>query len=219
VLFRSPATKARIIAQMAENRARAGYKDYSHAVIAKFASDPSLNGKSIPEAAKIVRGSDSLEDQVELILDIETRSGASAVYHGMHEDDLTRFMKHPLTMVASDGGPRRLGEDMPHPRSYGNNARVLARYVREQKILTIEEAVRKMASLPAQTFQLKDRGVIRPGGFADLVLFDPELVNDPSSFPDPHHYAEGFSHVIVNGGVVIRDGKLTDTRSGGPLRR
>jgi N-acyl-D-amino-acid deacylase len=214
-----PAMKARIIAQMAENRARAGYKDYSHAVIAKFASDPSLNGKSIPEAAKIVRGSDSLEDQVELILDIETRSGASAVYHGMHEDDLTRFMKHPLTMVASDGGPRRLGEDMPHPRSYGNDARVLARYVREQKILTIEEAVRKMASLPAQTFQLKDRGVIRPGGFADLVIFDPELVNDPSSFPDPHHYAEGFSHVIVNGGVVIRDGKLTDTRSGGPLRR
>ena len=214
-----PATKARIIAQMAENRARAGYKDYSHAVIAKFASDPSLNGKSIPEAAKIVRGSDSLEDQVELILDIETRSGASAVYHGMNEDDLTRFMKHPLTMVASDGGPRRLGEDMPHPRSYGNNARVLARYVREQKILTLEEAVRKMASLPAETFQLKDRGVIRPGGFADLVIFDPELVNDPSKFPEPHHYAEGFSHVIVNGGVVIREGKLTDTRSGGPLRK
>ncbi len=204
---------------MAENRARSGYKDYTHAVIAKFASDPSLNGKSIPEAARMVRGNDSVEDQVELILDIETRSGASAIYHGMNEEDLVRFMKHPQTMVASDGNPRNLGEDMPHPRSYGNNARVLARYVREQKILTLEEAVRKMTSLPAETFRLKDRGVIRTGAFADLVIFDPETVNDSSDFPDPHHYAEGFSHVIVNGGVVIRDGKLTGVRSGGPLRR
>ncbi len=214
-----PETKANIIATMAKNRARLGHKDYAYAVIARFASDPSLNGKSIPEAAKIVRGSDSLEDQVELILDIESRSGASAVYHGMNEEDLVRFMKHPLTMVASDGGPRVLGEDMPHPRSYGNNARVLARYVREQKILTLEEAVRKMTSLPAETFRLKDRGVIRPGAWADLVIFDPETVNDPSDFSDPHHYAEGFSEVIVNGGVVIRDGTLTDVRSGGPLRK
>lgn len=214
-----PETKASIMAKMAENRARLGHKDYAYAVIAKFASNPSLNGKTIPEAAKIVRGSDSLEDQVELILDIETQSGASAVYHGMNEEDLIRFMKHPLTMVASDGNPRKLGEDMPHPRSYGNNARVLARYVRDQKILTIEEAVRKMTSLPAETFQLQDRGVVRAGAFADLVIFDPDAVNDPSDFPDPHHYAKGFRHVIVKGGVVIRDGKLTEVRSGGPLRK
>ena len=214
-----PETKASIIAAMAMIRERAGYQDYAHAVIAKVASDPSLNGKSIPEAAKIVRGNDSLADQVELILDIETRSGASAIYHGMNEADLVRFMKHPMTMVASDGNPRKLGEDMPHPRSYGNNARVLAQYVREQKVLTIEEAIRKMTSLPAETFQLKDRGVIRLGAFADLVIFDPETVNDPSTFSDPHHYAEGFHDVIVNGGVVIRDGKLTSVRSGGPLRK
>lgn len=214
-----PVTKANIIATMAENRARLGHKDYAYAVIARFASNPSLNGKSIPEAAKIVRGSDSLEDQVELILDIESRSGASAVYHGMNEEDLVRFMKHPLTMVASDGGPRVLGEDMPHPRSYGNNARVLARYGREQKVLTLEEAVRKMTSLPAETFRLKDRGVIRPGAWADLVIFDPETVNAPSDFSDPHHYAEGFVEVIVNGVPVIRDGTLTDARPGGPVRK
>ncbi len=214
-----PKQKTDIIAQMAETRERQGRKDYSHAVIARFAKDRTLNGKSVPEAAKILRGNDTLADQIELILDIEARGGASAVFHGMNEDDLQAFMRHPFTMTASDGGPRRLGEDVPHPRSYGNNARVLGRYVRELKLLSIEEAVRRMTSLPARTFHLKDRGQIKPGAFADIVIFDPAKVGDPATFSDPHHYAEGFSDVILNGGVVIRDGQLTDVRSGGPLRR
>lgn len=213
-----PEKKAAIIAQMNEARERQGRKDYAYAVVARFKADPRLNGKSIPEAAKIVRGSDSLADQIELVLDIEARGGGSAVYHGMNEPDLRDFMRHPLTMIASDGGPRRLGEDVPHPRSYGNNARVLGRYVRDEKILPVEDAIRKMTSLPATTFQLKDRGFIKAGAFADLVIFDPAKVNDPSTYDDPHHYAEGFTDVIVNGGVVIRDGALTDVRSGGPLR-
>lgn len=213
-----PKQKAEILAKMAESRQRQGRKDYSYAVIARFKADPTLNGKSIAEAAKVVRGSDSLDDQIELVLDIEARGGASAIFHGMEEKDVQTFMKHPLTMIASDGGPRRLGEDVPHPRSYGDNARVLGRYVRELKLLTLEEAVRRMTSLPAQTFHLKDRGMIKAGAFADIVIFDPAQVNDPSTFNDPHHYAEGFSHVIVNGGVVIRDGQLTEVRSGGPLR-
>jgi len=136
----------------------------------------------------------------------------------MSEDDLQAFLNHPLTMFASDGGPRKPGEDMPHPRSYGNDARVLCRYVRELKFLTLEEAIRRMTSLPAQIFRLKDRGVLKAGAFADIVIFDPEKVNDPSAFDDPHHYAEGFSDVIVNGTLVIRDGVLTDARPGGPLR-
>ena len=214
-----PKAKADIIAKMNSARERAGRDDYTYAVIAKFAADPSLNGKSIPQVAKMLRGSDRLEDQIEVILDIESRGGASAVFHGMREDDLVRFMQHPLTMVASDGGPRVLGQDVPHPRSYGNNARVLARYVREQKVLTLEEAVRKMTSLPAQTFELKDRGLIKAGTFADLVIFDPAKVADPSTYNDPHHYAEGFLHVIVNGKLELRDGLVTGTRSGGPLRR
>lgn len=213
-----PAQKAAIVAEMNDSRERQGRKDYGYAVIARFKADPRLNGKSIPEAAKIVRGSDSLADQIELIFDIETRGGGSAIYHGMNEADLRAFMSHPLTMIASDGGPRRLGEDVPHPRSYGNNARVLGRYVRDEKLLKLEDAIRKMTSLPAGTFQLKDRGVIKAGAFADVVIFDPAKVNDPSAFDDPHHYAEGFTDVIVNGGVVIRDGVLTEVRSGGPVR-
>ncbi|MBL9180119.1 MAG: D-aminoacylase [Verrucomicrobiaceae bacterium] len=213
-----PKQKAGILAQMAEIRDRQGRKDYSYAVIAKFKADPMLNGKTISEAAKIVRGSDTLDEQIELILDIEARGGAGAIFHGMDENDLQTFMKHPLTMIASDGGPRRLGEDIPHPRSYGDNARVLGRYVRELKVLTLPEAVRRMTSLPARTFHLKNRGMLKPGAFADIVIFDPAKVDDPATFNDPHHYAEGFSDVIVNGGVVIRDGNLTDVRSGGPLR-
>jgi N-acyl-D-amino-acid deacylase len=174
---------------------------------------------TIPEAAKKVRGSDSLEDQIELLLDIEKRGGGSGVFHGMNENDLTEFLKHPLTMIASDGGPRKLGEDVPHPRSYGNNARILGRYVREKKVIGLEEAVRRMTSLPAETFRLKDRGVLKVGASADVVIFDLEKIADPSSFNDPHHYSEGFSEVLVNGVPVIREGKLTEARPGGALRK
>jgi N-acyl-D-amino-acid deacylase len=215
----NPDKKSEIIEGMNRMRTRLGRDDYSYVVIAKFATDPSLNGKTIPEAAKTLRGSDTLADQIETILDIESRGGASAVYHGMNEDDLVRFLKHPSTLVASDGWPRKLGEDVPHPRSYGNNARVLGRYVREAKLLSLEEAVRRMTSLPASTFGLVDRGRIVPGAWADVVIFDPDTVGDPATFADPHHFAVGFSDVVVNGAVTLRDGKLTGTRSGGPLRK
>jgi N-acyl-D-amino-acid deacylase len=214
-----PAQRAAIVAEMNDMRERQGRKDYAYAVIARFKPDSALNGKSIPEAAKLLRGSDSLEDQIEVIFDIERRGGGSAVYHGMDEADLRTFLSHPLTMVASDGGPRVLGEDVPHPRSYGNNARVLGNYVREQKVLALPEAIRRMTSLPAQAFRLKDRGAIAKGAHADIVIFDPETVSDPATFNDPHHHAVGFSDVLVRGVPVIRAGALTQARPGGPVRR
>jgi len=214
-----PDEKVRIVAEMNKIREAAGRDDYGYAVIARYSADPRLNGLSIPAAAKLLYGSDRLEDQIELILEIEARGGGSAIFHGMNEEDLRIFMAHPLTMIASDGGPRRLGEDQPHPRSYGNNARVLGRYVREEKILPLEEAVRKMTSLPAKTFRLKDRGELRPGAIADIVIFDPGQVNDPASFENPHHYSVGFSDVIINGVPVIREGKLQEARPGRALRR
>lgn len=214
-----PQQKARIIEGMMAILHRSGRKDYSYAVVARFPTDPTLNGLTIPEAAKKVRGSDSLDDQVELLLDIEKRGGGSGIFHGMNEEDLTGFLKHPLTMIASDGGPRRLGEDVPHPRSYGNNARILARFVREKHVISLEEAVRRMTSLPAQTFHLKNRGTLKPGASADVVIFDPEKIADPSTFNDPHHYSEGFNEVLVNGVPVIHEGKLTAARPGGPLRK
>ncbi|HPA20364.1 MAG TPA: D-aminoacylase [Verrucomicrobiae bacterium] len=213
-----PAKKAAIKDEMRATRERLGREDYGYAVISKFKADPSLNGKTIPEAAKLVRGSDAIDDQVELIFDIERRGGGSAIYHGMNEPDVQTFLRHPLTMIASDGAPCRLGEDLPHPRSYGNNARVLGRYVRELKLLTLEEAIRRMTSLPAQTYRLADRGLLKPGAWADIVVFNPDKVADAATFERPHQYAMGFDHVLVNGVFVIRDGSLIDAKAGQPLR-
>ena len=144
--------------------------------------------------------------------------GASGVFHGMREEDLQVFLAHPLTMIASDAGPKKFGESVPHPRGYGNNARVLGHYVRELKVITLEDAVRKMTSLPAQTFHLGNRGVLKAGYVADVVIFDPAAVNDPSTYGDPHHYATGFSDVIVNGVPIIRAGELTGALPGKPVR-
>src|SRR5262249_46370926 len=115
-----PKQKAEIIKQMHGMLKARGAKDYSYAVIASFKGDKSLNGKSVPEAAKLKRGSDSLENQMELVFDVEKRGGASAVFHGMCEEDLQTFMRHTNTMIAADSGVRKFGESVPHPRGYGN---------------------------------------------------------------------------------------------------
>ena len=120
-------------------------------------------------------------------------------------------------MVASDSGVRNFGSGVPHPRGTGNNARVLGRYVRELKIVSLEDAVRKMTSLPAQTFNLRDRGQIREGFAADIVIFDEKTVGDKATYENPHQYAEGFSHIIVNGKLVFDGTKLTGAMPGQPL--
>jgi N-acyl-D-amino-acid deacylase len=107
---------------------------------------------------------------------------------------------------------------MPHPRAYGTNARVLGRYVREQKVIRLEEAVRRMTSLPAQKFNLRDRGLVREGLAADIVVFDERTVGDAATYTNPHAYSNGFSYVIVNGETVVENGKHTGARSGQPLK-
>ena len=213
-----PVEKAKMVADMKDFIAKGKRGDYAYAVVANFKADPRLNGKTIAQAAKLLRGADTLDDQIETILDLEARGGAQGVFHGMSEADLKVFLAHPLTMIASDAAPRKFNDAVPHPRGYGNNARVLGRYVRDQKVLTLEDAVRKMTSLPAKTFRLRDRGELRPGAIADVVIFDPATVSDPSTYADPHHYAVGFSDVLVNGVPVIRAAQLTGARPGTPVR-
>jgi len=133
-------------------------------------------------------------------------------------EDVERAMAQPWLAHSTDGALGPLGEGFPHPRSYGSYARLIEHYVRERKLLTLEEAVRKSTSLPAQILGIRDRGQIREGAWADLVVFEPEKVHNASSFMDPHHYAEGFSVVIVNGTVVLEDGKLTGATPGRVLR-
>ena len=213
-----PEQKARLIAEMTAKLKNNGRKDYAYAVIASYKHDPSINGLNIVEAAKRKRGTGSLVNQIELIAEMENNGGASGIFHGISEEDLRHFLAHPNTMFASDSGVRRYQEGVPHPRGYGNSARVLARYVREQKLLRLEEAIRRMTSLPATTFRLKERGELREGNWADLVAFDPEKVEDQSSFSDPHHYATGFAYVFVNGVAVVKHDVHTGARPGKMLR-
>lgn len=214
-----PDQKARMMAEMKSNLLKGGRDDYAYAVIASYRTDPSLNGLNLVEAARKKRSADSLDDQIELILEIQANGGASGVFHGINEEDLQQFLRHPNTMFASDSGVRKFQDGAPHPRGYGNNARVLARYVRELKLLRLEDAIRRMTSLPATTFRLKDRGVVREGAWADLVVFDPAKVQDQSTFNDPHHYATGFAWVLVNGVPVVRQDEHTRARPGKALRR
>ncbi|MBA2503699.1 MAG: D-aminoacylase [Pyrinomonadaceae bacterium] len=211
-------THKRIVREMREGLKRSGFKDYSYAVVAGYDADKSFNGLSIVEITNRVRGKKSLNEQIEQILEMYKAGGAGMVYHKMSEEDVRRIMQEPFTMIAADSGVRRFGEGAPHPRGYGNNARVLARYVREQKALTLEDAVRKMTSLPAQTFNLRDRGLLREGMMADLVIFDPQTISDEATFDRPHQYPTGISRVLVNGEIVFENNRMTEARPGMALR-
>ncbi len=213
-----PATRQKVIDEMKDSLKRSGFKDYSYAMVASYRPDKSFNGKSIAEITKQVRGKSNVQNQIEQILTMYEAGGASMVYHGMSEDDVRRIMAAPFTMIASDSGVRQVDESVPHPRGYGNNARVLGRYVRELKLITLEDAIRKMTSLPAQTFGFQDRGLVREGLAADLVIFDDATILDRATFENPHQYPAGISYVIVNGQLVLADNELTEARPGVALR-
>ncbi len=217
--MQDPKLKAKAIAEMKETLAKSGHENFDYAMIAYYRHDASLNGMNVMQAARKVKGSDSLDAQIEMILEINANGGASGVFHSMSEEDLIGYLKHPNTMVAADSGVRRWQHGIPHPRGYGNNARCLARFVRELGVLRLEDAIRRMTSLPATTFRLKDRGFLREGAWADIVIFDPKKVQDNAAFTDPHHYATGFKRVFVNGEAAVKDDKHTGARAGALVRR
>jgi N-acyl-D-amino-acid deacylase len=212
--LKDPATWERIKAEMKQRLAGRGLHDLSFATVASYKADPSLNGLSMKQVAQKLTGSDGADAQFEAARDMMLEGGASMVYHLMSDDDVSRIMRHPQVSVASDSSALSLGEGVPHPRGYGNNARVLGEYVRTRKVIRLEEAIRKMTSLPAQHFRFAGRGLIREGYAADLVVFDPASVADTASFERPHSYAAGIPFVLVNGEFVVRDGEVTRTRPG-----
>ena len=213
-----PATRERVVKEMKDALKRSAQKDYSFAYVATYAAKPEYNGKNILEITKLARGKKDTASQIDQILEMYAAGGAGMVYHSMDERDVQTIMREPFTMIASDAGVRRAGEGVPHPRGMGNNARVLGRYVRELKIVALEDAVRKMTSLPAQTFRLRDRGLLREGMAADIVVFDPDTVADRATFEQPHQYPVGFQLVVVNGRVVLDGERVTDARPGVSLR-
>lgn len=208
------ATRERVVNEMKEGLKRSGFKDYSYAIVASYQPDRSFNGKSIAEITKQVRGKKDIKNQIEQIIAMYEAGGAGMVYHGMNEDDVQRIMREPFTMIASDSGVRQQDESVPHPRGYGNNVRVLGRYVRELQIISLEDAIRKMTSLPAQTFGFRDRGMVREGFAADLTIFDDKTIADRATFDKPHQYPVGISYVIVNGEVVFVNDQMTGARPG-----
>jgi N-acyl-D-amino-acid deacylase len=212
------ATRDRVFKEMKDTLKKSGFKDYSYAVVASYRPDKSFNGKSIAEITKQVKNKSDVTTQIEQILEMFEAGGASMVYHSMDEDDVKRIMQEPFTMIASDAGVRQLDDSVPHPRGYGNNARVLGRYVRELKLISLEDAIRKMTSLPAQTFGFRDRGLIREGLAADLVIFDENTIIDQATFDKPHQFPLGISYVIVNGTPVLENNQMTSARSGVALR-
>jgi N-acyl-D-amino-acid deacylase len=213
-----PDVKKYVIASMLKSLKKRKLKHFSYPVVANYRFDTTLNGKSI-EQVNLVKGrKHKASAEAETVIEMMINGGAQMVFHGMGEADVKRIMQYPFNMFASDAGIRAFGSGVPHPRGYGTNARVLAKYVREEKVLTLEEAIRRMTSLPAQKFQLKDRGLLKEGMAADIVIFDAATVKDHSTFEQPHQYSTGFQFVIVNGQVVVEDGKHNGTRSGKALK-
>jgi dihydroorotase/N-acyl-D-amino-acid deacylase len=213
--MRDPATRAKIKAGIVDRILNdRGGGDPKNVVMASCAFDPSLDGRSLAQITDARGKAPNVENAAETAMEIQEKGGCSAVYHAMNEEDLIRILRYPFTMVASDGEIPIFGQGVPHPRSYGTFARVLGRYVREQKVLTLEDAVRRMSALPANRLKLEDRGLLRPGMRADVSVFDPNTVADRATFPDPHQYAVGFRDVLVNGKPVLREGKITRERPG-----
>ena len=216
----APETRRRIADEVRGAREKAGYTNLEYIAIAAHEPEAALNGKRVPEITALRGRPAGLASDVETVLELLSQPGrTSVIYHSWSEPGVDAILRHPAVAVASDGGIQTMGKNVPHPRSYGSNARVLGRFVRERKVISLEEAIRKMTSLPARTFRMRDRGLILPGYVADLVLFNEREVVDNATYDDPHQLSAGFSYVLVNGVLEIDGGKRSPAMAGRVVRR
>ncbi len=182
-------------------------------MISRYSADPSFEGQRL--SALAAKAGVAPE---EYALQMLEKGDASLVSFNMSENDIEGIMRQPWTMTCTDGDLVRMGEGVPHPRAYGAFARKLKRYVRERNALDFAAAIRSMTTLPATVFGLKDRGQLRPGAFADVLIFDVSKVNDAATYDKPHQLSEGFNDIIVNGELVRRNGTFSTTLAGRVLR-
>ena len=243
--LRDPATRKRVRSEMLAQLKRNGWKDYAFARIAYYQFDQSLvglniveitqkrAGRAMPARASIVRsafedseilnGSDGdgeLGRQAETVIDLFSHGGAQMVFFDMSEADVEVIMKNPQVMFGTDSSVREENPTvLPHPRGMGTFPKILGLYARDKSLFTLEEAVRRMTSLPAKTFGLKDRGVIKENNWADLVIFDRNRIIDTATFEKPFSYPVGVECVIVNGSIVLDHYQFSKSFPGTALRR
>jgi N-acyl-D-amino-acid deacylase len=225
--LRMPADRERIKREM-EDPASPGWENQwfgaggGDGVMLSSVLDPALRkyeGMTLTAIGKQM-GRDPRDAVMDLV--VADRANSSVVTSIMREDDVVAALRHPLVSIDTDSGAKAedgpLSESKSHPRAFGTFARILGKYVRDEKILRLEEAIRKMTSQPATRVHLQDRGILRPGMAADITVFDPAAIRDVSTFEDPMHYSVGVRHVLVNGRAVVSDGKITGERPGKALR-
>ncbi len=204
-----------IVTSMIEDR---GGNDPAKVALADCSWNPALNGKDLSEVLGEQGRPVTVDEAAALVIELREAGGCTAVYHAIDEADVVRIMRHPRSMVASDGGIEAPGNGVPHPRNYGAFARVLGHYARERGALSLQQAIHKMSGMPAARIGLADRGTLAPGSIADVTVFDPDRIIDRATFEDPHQYAEGVHHVFVAGRAVLLEGETTGARPGRVLR-
>jgi dihydroorotase/N-acyl-D-amino-acid deacylase len=225
--LKDPAQRERIRREMDDPNAE-GWENQWHGsgggdgVMIASVLDPALRryeGMTLAAVGKQM-GKDPRDAVMDLV--IADKANSAVVISIMQEDDVVAAMRHPLVSVDTDSGAKAedgpLAESKSHPRAFGTFPRILGRYVREEQVLRLEEAVRKMTSQPAARLRLGDRGILRPGMAADITVFDPATIRDVATFEDPMHYSVGVRHVLVNGRAVLDEGRITAERPGRPLR-
>ena len=219
--LRDPGTRARMRREV-DARVPKEPGGYDLIVISDLPGEQNraLIGKNLLEIAELQQ----MEPADALLWLVEQEQGSVGyIGHGMSPQNVELVLGHPLVMIGSDGysmAPEgRAAQTRPHPRSYGCYPRVLGRYVRDRKLLTLEEAIRKMTSLPAARLGWTDRGLIKAGAWADLVVFDPATIADQATFLEPHRHSIGVEHVLVRGRFVLQEGKMTGELPGRPVVR
>jgi len=207
-----PKLTQRIKKEIAENIERRGGAETL--VISSFRQTPDYEGKSLRDISQLL-GKSTVDTAIELVL----AGGPGVVSFNMNDADIELFMKKPYVMTGSDGGIVAFGRGVPHPRNYGAFTKKIRTYVLDKNVVTMEQAIRSATGLAAEMLQFNDRGLLKEGYVADIVVFDPETIRDKATFSDPHQYSEGIDYVLVNGTIAVDGGDFTGTLGGKPLRR
>lgn len=208
--------KAGIVFNIVNDR---GGSDLRRIQFSRVEWDKELEGKTMHDWAIREGMEPTVENGAELTIRAQLNGGTGTIYHAMDEKDVENIMRHPMTMIGSDGRLSQPGDGHPHPRAYGTFPRVLGLYVREKKVLTPQVAIHKMTGLSAARLGLKDRGLLKEGYIADLTIFDPETIIDKSTFTDPHQYPEGIPYVLIGGKFAVENGVFLKAPIGKVIRK